>query len=56
MVIHAKKGDLGEVKKEKWEKAGLRIILVADGLPARQGHNPYVLKYFEKVTVTLRDQ
>lgn len=55
MVIHAKKGDLGEDKKEKWEKAGLRIIL-ADGLPARQGHNPYVLKYCEKVTVTLRDQ
>lgn len=31
--------------------AELRVtIVVADGLSARQGHSPYVLKYFEKVS------
>lgn len=36
-------------------KAELRVtVVVADALSARQGHSLYVLKYFEKMTVTMR--
>lgn len=55
LAIHGRKGDLGGDKRRCGGKAGLRVtILVVDDLSARQGHSPYVLKYFEKVTVTVR--
>lgn len=55
LAIMEGRGILVKTKRRSVGKAGLRVtILVADGLSARQDHSPYVKKYFEKVTVTVR--